>query len=191
MASEQLVKDCAESVNICRASDARVISHRLFRRHVTRSAQNFHRARDGAFGFHQSCEPKIGEMWFALCVEQDVSGFDISMEDAALMRIGNGAGQLGDQFRCVTDRHRFALRDGIELAALHQSHAEVTGAISLADFINWNDARMVETGGGFCLQTETLEMLLRGPLAETDNFYCNCAVETLLSRAKHNALTAS
>src|SRR6266513_4659933 len=152
MASEQLVKHCAQPVDIRGASDTRVISHRLFRRHVTWSAQNFQRARDRTLCLDQSRKTKIGEMWFALCVEQDVSGFDVSMEDTALMRIMNCPGQLGDQFRCVTGRHRFALRDGIELAALHQSHAEVTGAAALPYFVNRDDARMLETGGGFCLQ---------------------------------------
>src|SRR5438477_11265967 len=165
MTCQQLVKHRAESINICRASDSRVISYRLFRRHVTRRAQHFHRARDRTLCFDQSRKTKIGEMWFALCVEQDVSGFDVSMEDTALMRIMNCPGQLGDQFRCVTERHRFALRDGIELAPLHQSHAEVTGAIALPHFVNGNNTRMFEAGGSFCFQTETLEMRLRGPLA--------------------------
>src|SRR5713226_1476382 len=111
MASEQLVKHCAQSVDICGAADARVVSHSLLRRHVTGCAQNFHRARDGTLCFDEPCQPEIGEMWFALCVEQDVSGFDVSMENAALMRIMNGSGELRDEFRCVPDRHRFALRD--------------------------------------------------------------------------------
>src|SRR4029077_11817190 len=165
MASEQLVKHCAQSVNIGCASDSRVISHRLFRSHVTGCAQNFHGARDGTLCFDEPCQPEIGEMRFAFCVKQDVSGFDVSMENAALMRIMNGPGQLRDQFRCVTNRHRFALRDGIELAALHQSHTEVTGAAALPHFVNGNNAWMLEAGGGFCLQTETLEVCLRGPLA--------------------------
>ena len=104
-------------------------------------------------------------MWFAFCVEQDVSGFDVSMEDTALMRIMNCPGQLGDQFRCVTERHGFALRDGIELAALHQSHAEVTGAIALSRlFVNGDNTWMFETGGSFCLKTETLEMRFPWPI---------------------------
>src|SRR6266496_5481036 len=170
MASEQLVKHCAESVNICRASDSRVISHRLFRRHVTRRAQYFQRARDRTLCLGEPCQPEIGEMWFALCVEQNVSRFDVSMEDAALMRIMNGPGQLGDQFRCVTDRHRFALRDGIELAALHQSHAEVTGAAALPDFVNGNNAWMLKAGSSFCFETETLDVRSRGPPAKSNDF---------------------
>src|SRR6476661_1969811 len=165
MASEQLVKDGAKSIDICDAADSGVVSYCLFRRHVTRRAQHFQRARDRTLRLDQSRKTKIGEMWFALCVEQDVSGFDVSVENAALMRIMNCPGQLGDQFRCATDRHRFTLRDGIELAALYQSHAEVTGAITLPYFVNGNNTWMLEAGGSFRLETETLEMRLRGPLA--------------------------
>src|SRR4029077_1895290 len=99
MTSEQLVKHCAQSVDIRGASDPRVISHRLFRRNVTWSAQNFHRARDGTLCFDQSRQTEVGEMRFAFCVEQNVSGFDVSMEDTVFMRIVTGAGQLGDQSR--------------------------------------------------------------------------------------------
>jgi hypothetical protein len=143
MASEQLVKHCAESVDIRGATDARVISHRLFRRHVAGRAQNFHCARDATLCFDQPCQSEIGEMRFAFCVQQNVSGFDIAMQDAVLMRIVHRPRQFGDQFSCVTDRHRFALRDGIELAALHQTHAEVTGAVALSDFVNRDDIRMI------------------------------------------------
>jgi hypothetical protein len=51
--------------------------------------------------------------------------------------------QLRDEFRCVTDRHRFALRDGIELAAFDKFHAEVARAVTFADFVNWNDTGML------------------------------------------------
>ena len=91
----------------------------------------------------------------------------------------------------MTDRHRFAPDDGIELAAFDKFHAEVAGAIALPDFVNRNNTWMLEAGGSFCLQTETLEMRFGGPLAKTDNFESNCAVETFLPRAKHYSLTAS
>ena len=37
---------------------------------------------------------------------------------------------------------------------------------------------MLEAGRSFRLEPETLKMRLRGPLAETDNFERNAAVET-------------
>ena len=115
-------------------------------------------------------------MRIAFCVDQDVAGFDVSMEDAVFMGVVNCAGQLGDQLRCVTDRHRFALRNGIELATVHESHAEVTGAVALPDFVNRDDARMVQAGSGFRFAAEALQMRFRGPMSQTDNFECYCAV---------------
>src|SRR5947208_4400400 len=191
MASEHLVKHCAESVNIRGPSDPRVISHRLFRRHVAGSAQNFHRAGDGTLCFDQPCQPEIGEMRFTFCVEQDVSGFDVAMQNAVLMCVGNGARQLGDQFGCATNRYRFALRDGIELAALHQSHAEVTGAVALSDFVNRDDARMVQAGGGFCFETKALHVCLCRPVSETNHFERHNPVQTFLSCPINDALAAA
>src|SRR6266550_3657263 len=74
MAREQLVKHCAKSVHIRCTCKLGVVTHGLFWRHVARCAQNFHRARDSAFHFDEACEPEIGEMRFALLVEQNVSG---------------------------------------------------------------------------------------------------------------------
>ena len=91
-----MVKHCAQSINIGRASELGVISDCLFRRHVTRRAQHFHRARDGALRFDQSRQPEIGEMWFAFCVEQNVSRLDVAMQNAVLVRVMNSARQLGD-----------------------------------------------------------------------------------------------
>src|ERR1700758_3114405 len=79
----------------------------------------------------------------------------------------------------------------VELTALHQCHAEIARAIALADFINWNDARMVEARGGFRFQTKPLEMRFACPLAKADDFQCDCAVETFLSCPEHHALTAA
>ena len=107
------------------------------------------------------------------------------------MRVVHCAGHLGDKLRRLPDRHRRAPDDFVELATFDELHAEVARPIALADFVDGNDARMLEAGRSFGLQTETLEMRLRGPLAETDNFERNTTVETFLPRPKHYSLTAS
>ena len=71
----------------------------------------------------------------------------------------------------------------VKLAALDQLHAEVTGTIALTDFVNWDDAGMLQTGGGFSFETKTLQVRFRGPLAQADHFECDGAVEAFLSRA--------
>jgi hypothetical protein len=54
----------------------------------------------------------------------------------------------------------------VKLAALDEVHAEVAVTIALTDFVDW-DIGVVQSGGGFCFATKTLEVRFRGPLAET------------------------
>ena len=44
----------------------------------------------------QSGQAKIGQMRFAFCIEQNVSRLDVAMQNAVLMRVVNGARDLGD-----------------------------------------------------------------------------------------------
>ena len=96
MPGQQLVEDGAKSINICRVGELRIVSHCLFRRHVTGRAQHFHRARDRALSLDQSRQTKIGQMRFAFLIEQNVSRFDVTMKDAVLVRVMNRPRYLGD-----------------------------------------------------------------------------------------------
>src|SRR6266567_5486245 len=105
MASKQLVEHGAKSVNVRRTCELAVVSNCLFRRHVTWRAQNFQRARDGAFCLDKSRQAEVGKMRFARCIEQNVARFDVAMENAAFMRVMNGARHLRYQFRGAPDWH--------------------------------------------------------------------------------------
>jgi len=48
----------------------------------------------------------------------------------------------------LTHRYRRASDDFVELAALDELHAEVAGAIPLANFMDWNNAWVLEARGG-------------------------------------------
>ena len=95
-----------------------------------------------AFGFDQAGQTEIGQMRFAFCIQQDVSRFDVAMQNAVFMSIMDCARQLRDEFHRTTDRHWLAPDHFVKLAALDEFHAEVAGAIALADFVNGNDAWM-------------------------------------------------
>ena len=88
------------------------------------------------------------------------------MQNAVLMRVMNRAGHLGDQFRRVPDRHRRAPDDFVKLAAFDEFHAEVARAIALADFVDGNDAWMLEAGGSFGFATKTLQVRFRSPTGQ-------------------------
>src|SRR5207253_7423873 len=120
-----------------------------------------------------------------------VPWFDVAMKYAALVSVMNCACDFGDQFCGAPDRHYFARGDCIELSPFDKFHAEVTGAIALADFVNRNNAWMLEAGGGFCFATESLKMCFRRPVTKAYDFERHCAVETFLPRAINHALTAA
>jgi hypothetical protein len=96
MRGEQLIKHCAKAVHIRRACDRRVVAYRLFWRHVTGRAQHFHRARDSALRLDQPCQTKIRKMRFALLIKQDISRFDVAMQNVVLVSVMNGARHFGD-----------------------------------------------------------------------------------------------
>ena len=60
--------------------------------------------------------------------------------------------------------------DFVELSAFDEFHAEVAGAIALADLVNRHDARMVQARCRFGLEAEAFEVRFGGPLAESNDF---------------------
>ena len=106
------------------------------------------------------------------------------------MRVMNSASQLRDQFRCTANPHRLALDHFVKLAALDEIHAEIAATIALAHFVDGNDAWMFEAGGGFSFATKTLQMCVRSPRAQANDFERDGAIETFLVRSINYALTA-
>ena len=70
----------------------------------------------------------------------------------------------------LPDRHRLALDDFVELAAFDEFHAEVARAFALADFVDGNDTRMIEAGGGFRFAAKSFQVRFAGPLAKANDF---------------------
>src|SRR6266545_7095130 len=130
-------------------------------------------------------------MRFAVCIEQNVSRFNVAMQNTVFVRVMNRSGYLCDQFRCLPDRHRRLSDYFIKLAAFDELHAEIAGAITLAHLVNRHDAWMIEASCGFRFPAEALQVRFGRPLTKTNDFQCDCAVETSLPCAEHHALAAS
>jgi hypothetical protein len=130
-------------------------------------------------------------MWFAFGIEQDVPRFDVAMKNAVLVRVVNCSRHLDNQFDGATQRHRFTSDDCVKLAAFDEFHAEVAGAIALADLVDRNDSRMLQLRCRFGFTTKTLQMRFGGPMAQADHFEGNGTVETFLLRPVHYALTTT
>src|SRR5262245_23979262 len=109
-------------------------------------------------------------MWFAICIEQDVAGFNVPMQNAVLMCVMRGARDLRDQLRSLPDRHRCAPDYFIELAAFNKLHAEVTRAVTLSDVVNGYDTGMLQLRSSFGFAAKPLQVRFARPLTEADDF---------------------
>src|SRR5262249_20200689 len=94
-------------------------------------------------------------MWFPFGIQQNVSRFDVAMQNAVLVRIVNSTRHFRDQFRRLPDRDRRAPYYFIQLSAFDELHAEVTRPVALADVVDWNDPGMLQTRRGFCFKAKT------------------------------------
>src|SRR5439155_27052873 len=95
LTGQQLVKYCTKAIDICGPADGCIVSHRLFRRHVTPPAQNIQSLRDAAFGFQQARSAEIRQMRLSFCIKQNVSRLNVAMENSLFMRVMKRASYVG------------------------------------------------------------------------------------------------
>src|SRR5439155_17084897 len=81
--------------------------------------------------------------------------------------------------------------DFVELSTYDQYHAEVASAVTLADFVNRNDAWIVQLRGSFRFHAKALHVRFCRPVSETNHFERHNPVETFLPRAIHHALATA
>src|SRR5262245_64528959 len=97
MTGKQLIEHRAKSVDICRAANGCVVSHRLLWRHVTRCAQHVHTAGESTFFFYETGQSEISQMRRTVGVDKNVTRFDVAMQNAVFVRTVNGARQRSEE----------------------------------------------------------------------------------------------
>ena len=87
-------EDGPESVDIRDGRDRRDLARGLFRRHVGRSAQ--HAAGEGhaLLPLDPLGQAEVGDVGVVLVIQQDIGRLQVAMEDAALVGMVNGIGDL-------------------------------------------------------------------------------------------------
>ena len=63
---------------------------------------------------------QIGQQRFAFLVQQNVSWFDVTVQNAVFMRVLYSARQIRDEFRCFSDRQRRTPDYFVKLTALDE-----------------------------------------------------------------------
>jgi hypothetical protein len=92
------------------------------------------------------------------------------MENSMFMRVMNNARYLDNEFHRLTDRHRRAPDYFVKLAAFDKLHAEVALAITLANFMDWNDTGMLQASCRFRFEAKALQVRFACPLTKTNDF---------------------
>lgn len=113
------------------------------------------------------------------------------MEHAALVRVVDGPGDLADEARGAPGFQGVSVREARQAGAFDQPHAVVRLVEMFPHLINRHDVRVVQPGGGFGLELESL----RGTRAEhpraSDHLQGHSTFEAELPRLVHYAHTAA
>src|SRR5262245_43932243 len=129
-------------------------------------------------------------MRLAVCIEQNVTRLDVPMQNAVFVRVMNSPRQLCDEFRRLPDRRRLALEYLIKLSAFDKSHAEVAGALALADLVNGDDARMLEACSGFGFPAKSFYVRFARPMTQCNDLERDGAIKTGLTGTVNYTLAA-
>src|SRR5438477_4158584 len=84
-------------------------------------------------------DAEVGDVRLAFPTEKNIPGFEVAMKDAALVRMMNSAGNMGDEPRSVARPITISGHLVREAAAFRELHAEERQAIELAHFVDWQN----------------------------------------------------
>ena len=141
LAGQQLVEDDAEAVDVAAGVDPVRLAAGLLGAHVGRRAQHLavegHRRLVGlALG-----QAEVHQVRPAVVVEHDVRRLDVAVDDAVVVGVVQGLGDLGDQLGRVAERDRPVPQPVGQGLALDELLDQVARAVvGLADLVEGDDA---------------------------------------------------
>ena len=164
------VEDGAERVDVGARPDRADVARRLLGRHVVGRAEDVAGLTQPILSIQLLGQAEVGDLRLTIGREQDIGGLEVAMNDAVLMGMLHGAGQLFDQ-RCRLARGEadvFAkpLR---QRTAGQKLEREVGIATVFAEIVDMHDAGMLHLGdrGGF--EQETGALVRSGMFAGEDH----------------------
>src|SRR5438876_1105139 len=155
MAGYHFVKHHAETPDI--SALINMLSARLLRRHVTNGPQyspkvGLHQqqrfvSRHGCWQFllGELCNPKVEHLYVSVRPEHDVFRLDVTVHNPGLMSGGERAGHLNRDVHSFTNLDSPARETLTQRLALNQFTSDVMNRVILADLVNGQNIRMIET----------------------------------------------
>jgi len=149
------------------------------------------RGGDAIVAIHPFGQAEIGDIGFAITVDQNVGRLQITMQNAALMSVVQGTSYLSHQAGCRSPIMPEKCQVLRERAAFYQLHGEVKKAIPFAHFINGNDVRVIEVSDRFCLGSEPCQRIRPGILAANHHLEGNEPIKLDVPGAKNQPHASS
>ncbi len=161
LAGEHLVEHDAQRVDVGLAVD--LVAERLLGRDVVGGAQHA-AVRGQALVDEHARDAEVGHLGRPLGVDQDVLGLDVAVDDAAVVRGAQRAGDLDRVGDRLGDRQAAQAADALlERLALdvleHDVGRRVAVVALLAGVDDLDDVRVVELGHGAGLAAEALQLV--------------------------------
>ncbi len=113
------------------------------------------------------------------------------MNDAPLMRVMNGSGNLLHQFDRLTRWQRASGQSFAKTSPRHEAHRVVATARVLANFVNWHNPRVIEIRRGLGFGAKPLDFLRRGQLPRQNHLQRDAAIQADLPRLVDSSHPAS
>ena len=167
--SQQVIKNRAETVHICRCSDTARIG-RLFRRHVVWRAEDRQSLGEIAFALQPFRKAEVAHVRFASGIEEDISGFQIAMQNSVLVREGDRACQFRDQCGSFAWFVAIVVDPRRERPALGELHAIKRRAVMLSHRVDRQNAFVVQAYRSFCFSTKTRDGTRRTDVRGENHF---------------------
>ena len=161
-----MVENRAERIDIAALAHRAAFGRRLLRRHVVRRTEHLAAERQFRLGFEPLGQAEVRHArLIGRGVNQHVRRLEIAMQHIPLVRkvdrFGDGLeirGRLPGRQRTFGDE----LREGQSLDVIHREEVLPLGE---ADFVNGDDVRMLQAGGGGGFGAEALNEILCPPTA--------------------------
>jgi hypothetical protein len=117
-----------------------------------------------------------------LCVQQDVGGLEVAVQQLALVGVVDRPRHLHQQPGRRPRVGAEAVQRAVQAAALDELHAEVVLAVGFAAVIDGDDVGVVEAAGLVCLLAEATNFLLATQVAGPNHLQRHQPVRTVLAR---------
>ena len=179
---EHFVEGNAKGENVGATVSLGTAAGGLFRGHVAWRAHDltgdgeFHLLAVFAFG-----NAEVSNFDLTGLIEENVTGFDVAMDDAVFVGVVQGFGSLADEFKGFTRRNRAAGDTVSQRFAFDEIHREEILAVLCSEIVDRNDIRVLQFGGGLCFFEEPFDVFATRGRATLENFQRDDAIKAALA----------